>query len=146
MSNRVAILKKVSLAGLAEGWDDQCFVVVRPASYKQFKEYIAAKPEDMDEAQGIELITHMVSEQFVSGKIMVLNADNQPELGDATKEDIENLSVEMLNALFTGIMGVNYDPKATPMDLKPSNPSSTSGDSTAEPSSEETQPTSPAAS
>lgn len=114
MANRVAILKKVSLSGLADGWGDDTYVTVRPASYKQFKEYTQTKVENMTEAEGIELITSMVSEQFINGKIMVLNDKNEPELADATKEDVENLSIEMLNAIFTGIMGVSYDPKAMP--------------------------------
>lgn len=114
MSERkVAILKKISLEGLADGWGSDCFIVVQPASYKQFKEYTQTDVEKLDEAAGIDLITKMIKEQYVSGQIMIIGDDGKPVNAPAEVDDIDSLGVEMLNTIFTGIMGVNYDPKAT---------------------------------
>lgn len=120
---RVAILKKVSLSGMADGWGDDCFVVVQPASYKQFKEYTQTNVEQMNEAQGIELITNLVQEQFVSGKLMIIGDDGKPVNADMEKGDLESLGIDMLNEIFTKIMGVNYDPKALGTEVTSNKPS-----------------------
>lgn len=144
---RVAILKKVSLSGFADGWGDDCFVIVQPASYKQFKEYTQTKVEEMDEAQGIDLITTLVKEQFVSGRIMIIGDDNKPVIADMEKGDLDSLGIDMLNELFTKIMGVNYDPKAIGTEvtsskpsLKPENDTETSSSEIKSPSNETDSP------
>lgn len=123
---RVAILKKISLEGLADGWGADCFIMVQPASYKQFKEYTQTDVEKLDEAAGIDLITKMIKEQYVSGQIMIMGEDNKPVNAEAEVDDIDSLGVEMLNTIFTGIMGVNYDPKAIQTAADASKPSSNS--------------------
>lgn len=128
---RVAILKKISLEGLADGWGADCFVMVQPASYKQFKEYTATDVEKLDEAQGIDLITKMIKAQYVSGQIMIIGDNGKPVNAPAEVGDIDSLGVEMLNTIFTGIMGVNYDPKAMPTAANASSPSSNSDKSIA---------------
>lgn len=111
---RVGILKKISLSGMAEGWGDDCFVLVQPASYQEFKEYTKTDVETMTETQGIDMITTLAKAKFVSGKIMILDDENKLVLDDMQKDDLDTLGIEMLNKIFTQIMGVSYDPKAMP--------------------------------
>jgi hypothetical protein len=132
MSDRkVAILKKVSLDEFADGWNGT-YINVAVASYKEFKEYTQSSVENLTEEQGIDMITKLVHDKFVSGKIMILDDNNEPVLADAEIGDLDNLGVDMLNKLFTSIMGVSYDPKATQTEVPSKQPSLNSANATAE--------------
>jgi hypothetical protein len=139
MSRTIAILKKISLAGLADNWDENSFIIAKPVSYKDYQEYTDLDVKAMDEKAGVKLMIDMVKSHFVSGKLPILADSGEVTIEDAEKDDIENLGVEMLSKLFSEIMGVNYDPKAIQTAAQANKIASTSENSI-ETSSSETVP------
>jgi hypothetical protein len=142
---RVAILKKVDLAPLADGWDG-CYLNVTPATYPEMKEFKNLDPEGMTDEQGLDLMLELIKRHFVNGKIMVADDKGNVTLGDAQKDDIDQFSVEMNNAVFEVIIGQKFDPKAlaqqrgnpTPPSLPPSEPKSENSAAPTETPSSET--------
>lgn len=111
-SNRhIAITKKVSLADLSEGWDD-CYAIVRPATYREYREFADGKIEDLKPSEQLALEMDIVMNHFVSGKIMVLGDDGEAHLEDMNAEDVQE-SVPLANKLFFEILGIKLDPKGS---------------------------------
>lgn len=107
MAERITAVKKSSLAGLAEGWGDECFAIVRPA---QYTDMIALDSLDAsDKVATAQYQIKFVRDRFIAGKIKVWTPDGQ-ELVDMTVDDVE-CSTEVLDKLYADIMGF-ADPKA----------------------------------
>lgn len=106
---RIAITKKVSLASVSDGWDD-CYAIIRPATQQDYLDFASSDPEKLAPADQVKLEVNFVKDHFVSGKINVLGAGNQPELVDMEPDDIA-ASIDLANKLFFEIMGIKYDPK-----------------------------------
>lgn len=113
MSSRVAIIKRVSLADMASDWGEDCYIDIRPASYTEFAEYSKKDVEKMSEIDGMALVVEVIQQSFIGGRIRVLEG-KQIVVADAAEDDIPDLTIDMLNKLFSEIMGMKYDPKAQP--------------------------------
>jgi len=133
------IVKKISLAGLMEGWDDDCYAYVKPATFTDRKTFRDSTKTSDDEAEAFQ--NKLVTDHFVSGKVRTLSADGTFELVDLTAE---HLNISVLNdKLALEIMGFEFDPKdlagLPPLPTTPTNYRNT----TETPSSETSGSTSP---
>jgi hypothetical protein len=108
---RLALTKRVSLANLSEGWDE-CYAIIRPATYQEYQEFLALDVADMTPADQMKVEIEMVTEHFVSGKILILDAEGESQLEDMKPEDIR-ASLPLANTLFFEILGVKLDPKGS---------------------------------
>lgn len=101
------IVKKSSLAGLAEGWDETCFAYVKPATYedrKKFRELIDSNDEGMDFQR------ELVKAKFVKGVIKRYDLDKDAFVEAPMTE--EDLDINVVNdRLAMDIMGFDLDPK-----------------------------------
>lgn len=110
---RLGILKRVSLADLAEGWGE-CYINVTPATLAEMRMLKDSDPENMTDDQGLDMMLSLIKEHFVGGKLMVVGDDNETlTMTAAEVDDIDSFSVEMNNTLFEAILGKKFDPKAT---------------------------------
>ena len=114
MSRRLALTKKVSLADLADNWDD-CFAIVRLATFAEFVEYSNQKPKKAASVtEKLEPIFKVVETHLVGGKIKVfVEGNDDPQLLDITAEDVRS-SLPMANKLAAVILGIKLDPKDSP--------------------------------
>lgn len=108
---RLALTKRVSLATLSEGWDE-CYAIVRPATYQEYQDFLAFNVADMTPAEQMKVEIDMVTEHFVSGKIVIFDAEWDTQLVDMRAEDIK-ASLPLANSLFFEILGVKLDPKGS---------------------------------
>lgn len=142
MPRRVGAVKKLSLASLADGWDD-CYVVVTLMTKANAIEWGDLKPQEMTETEALEAETKIAKEHFVSGKIMILNDSLESELQDMQADDIEGVA-GMADLIVMGILGVAPDPKGisttteTLPTSQPTDETLNSISSTSQPSSTET--------
>lgn len=95
-------VKRLSLANVdLDGWDDECFALVKPATYKDRKEWRELKDEG-----SLEWQHKLVRDHFVSGK-------GRDESSNLVELSLEDTDINVLNdVLALGIMGINIDPKA----------------------------------
>ncbi|MEU2203587.1 hypothetical protein AB0P19_06915 [Microbacterium oleivorans] len=103
------IVKKVSLAGLGEQWDDECYAYVVPATYQDQKDIAEKDFTGLSDAEQIDYQLSFVRARFVAGKIRVFNG-SEFELEDMQPEHAEG-SVELNDHLYAAIMGFDLDPK-----------------------------------
>lgn len=106
---RIALTKKISLADLSDGWQD-CYAVIRPASYQDYRDFAANDVQAMTNTDQIKLQMDFVKTHFVGGKVMTFADDGSQVLSDMQAADIEE-STELSNKLFFEIMGIKIDPK-----------------------------------
>lgn len=101
------VVKRSSLEGLAEGWDDTCYALVKPATYEDRQKFRELLDKDGD---SIDYQRQLVEAGFVSGKLKKYNTDTgELELVDMTKEDLD---INLVNdRLALDIMGFDLDPK-----------------------------------
>lgn len=131
------IVKKVSLAGLMEGWDDDCYAYVRPATFEDRKGF--RELSSLSDDAATEWQSDLVSTHFVRGKVRALNGSDLFALVDM---EPAHLSIGAVNdQLAMGIMGFDFDPKDLELAAAPS--SSSEPTSTETPSSETSGQTSP---
>lgn len=111
---RFAITKRVSLAGIYEGWTDEAYAIITPATYADkigINELVDSNP---DGATALKFELVVAQDHFVSGKGFVLGMDDTLELGDIAKEDLSDM-VDLSQRLFIAIArGLDADPKDTP--------------------------------
>lgn len=137
-----AIVKKSSLAGLAEGWDESCYAYVKPATGEDRRVFRQALTDSQDTDNTEELAKiqdDMVLSHFVSGKVKLLNEDGKFELADMQKEHLEVGLVS--DRLAMDIMGFDLDPKEWAAVLKPPSEDSNSTETQSSEDSQETSPT-----
>lgn len=106
---RYASVKKSSLAGLSEEWDESCFAYVQPATYDDQFPLTDGSIQKLTPKEQVEWQTEVVKSHFVSGKIKVFNGEAF-ELADMKEEDV-TVSVAVLDKLYADIMGFELDPK-----------------------------------
>lgn len=109
---RLAITKRISLEGIAEGWGSECYALVSPASYGEYIEFAGLSDEGKTNAELLQFQLDFVKKHLVSGKVNILNDDDVPVLDKLLPEDID-ASKDLADKLFTEIVGVNLDPKAS---------------------------------
>lgn len=138
---RVAVVKKSSLAGLSEGWGDECFALVRLADYQDMQRVQEFTP-DTPSGEQWTFQQQFIREHFVSGKVKIFNDKNEQVEADMLVEDCL-LTMGIANKVFQDIIGMDLDPKdlaAIAAQQKPPGPSNAS---TGTSSSEASAPTSP---
>lgn len=109
---RLAITKRVSLDGIADGWESDCYALVTPASYAEYLEFVKLSTEGKSNAELLQYELDFVNKHFVSGQGKFLEDDGSTTLGNLTTEDVAE-SKELADKLFAEIVGVNLDPKAS---------------------------------
>lgn len=111
---RLAIAKRISLKGVAEGWSDDCYVLIQPLTYGENKELKNTNTDGLDDEKATEIMIGVIKRNFVSGKVMLYNDNGEAELSDAEADDIENLPATALFNIFADITGASIDPKDIP--------------------------------
>lgn len=107
---RIVITKRISLQGLSEEWDDTCYALVKPATYE---DNILIETTDFSKdskTKQVEFQRKFVQDRLVKGQIKVFDGE-QYTAAKLLPEDV-GASVELLDALFAGIIGLDTDPKA----------------------------------
>jgi hypothetical protein len=116
---RLAIAKKVSLAGIGPDWGDECYAYVMPANYNDMLE--AEKLDELSKAEQVKFQLDFIKRHFVSGKIRVMGEE---DLADMEPDDVM-ASVALTDRVFMAILGDDIDPKeADPAAGRPSAPAS----------------------
>jgi hypothetical protein len=107
----LALLHAFSLENLADGWTADCKITYTAVKYSELKDLQQLKPEEGNESAAVDMIVKFVQSHFVSGKGMTLNEAGEQELSDLTKDDITDLPMETISALFAKMTGQDSDPK-----------------------------------
>src|SRR5947209_7601295 len=101
MQERITAVKKSSLAGLSEGWGDECYAMVRPATYPDMIALESLDPSD--KAAIAKYQSEFVRERFLGGRIKIWTSSGQ-QLVDMTVDDVDS-STEVLDKIYADIMG-----------------------------------------
>jgi hypothetical protein len=112
MPRQLAITKRVSLEGLADGWTTDCYANVSPATYAEYIDFANLSTEGKTNAELLAYQLDFVKKHLVSGKVNILGTDGKLELADILPEDLD-ASKDLADKLFIEIVGVNIDPKAS---------------------------------
>lgn len=110
-TRRVAITKKVSLAEVADGWEE-CYAVVSLANFNDLTELDATDLDKMKTLDIVKFEIGVVEKHFVSGKILLTQPDGTVALADMLIDDIKS-SPRLIDLLYSEIMGLTLDPKDT---------------------------------
>lgn len=138
-SPRITITKRVSLSGMSDGWGDDCYAIVTPASYQDYDELGNLDTSKLTRAEDIKLQMNIVKKHFVEGKLRPWGSD---ELVAMQADDVY-ASVEIANRLYSEIMGLKLDPKdSTAASPDVGTPSATTPTVEPQPNSEDTTGTS----
>lgn len=124
MPRQLAIAKRVSLDGIAEGWTTDCYALVSPATYAEYITFSDLQSEGKTNSELLQFQMDFVKKHLISGKVNVLTDAGKTELDDIQPEDID-ASKDLCDKLFAEIVGVSPDPKDISM--------STGSSSTSEP-------------
>lgn len=111
---RLAITKRVSLEGLAEGWDDTCYALVTLATYAEFIGFTKLTVDNTAEGNVklLEFQIDFVKKHLVTGTVKVVDDAGNFSLDAIKPEDID-ASKELCDILFNAVTGVIEHPKAT---------------------------------
>jgi hypothetical protein len=113
MARQLAITRKFSLSGVADGWTDESFVIYSPVAYGDLKTLRDAAPEGMQETDAIDFTLNFIKSHVISGKIQILDETGNPVVADFEKDDLDQLPPDTINAMFSALTGVKLDPKGT---------------------------------
>lgn len=133
-AKRYASVKKVSLAGLSEQWDEDCFAYVVPATYEDNKATMDRDFSSMTPQDQVDYQLKFVRDRFISGKIRTFDGA-EFALVDMTPEDT-GASIAINDHLYAEIMGLDLDPKAIRKEAQADSLQTTSESSTETSSSE----------
>ena len=137
MERRLAITKRISLDGF-EGWDNECYVTALAWTFKEKQALRRENMDSYDEVGASERLFEIVKEHIVSGKLKLLNADQEVELVDYSPELLELLPDATITRIFMEITGAQYeDPKGLNQTQTPSVEPQKPGNSSETPSSED---------
>jgi hypothetical protein len=115
---RLGITKRVSLAGIADGWDDECYAIITKVTNRENFELAELDTSKFNERKSIEYQAKFVKDHFVNGQIMVINETGVLEHAPMTASDIDDIT-EIANTLFLAAVGSDIDPKAIPKEAPP---------------------------
>lgn len=110
-ARQIAITKRVSLSDLSEGWEE-CYALVRPATYQEYREFADVTLDGLRPPEVMKLEMDIVMDHFISGRILVFDADGKSNLEDMQPEDVEQ-SLPLAGKLFFEILGVKPNPKGS---------------------------------
>lgn len=112
-TSRIGIQKRVSLAGYASGWDEQCYALIKPVSYPELRAIRNRDESLVTQEQIEERDINFVKEHLAGGRVMVYDDDGKLVLGDLNPDMITDdiRLVEFLSqALLSGATRYS-DPK-----------------------------------
>lgn len=112
MPRNLAITKRVSLAGAYDGWTDDAYAIVTPASYVDRMEISNLVGGDKSNSELLQLELDLVKEHFVSGKLFVTDDAGNPQLDDMSADDLDEI-VAASQILYMAITGITADPKGS---------------------------------
>lgn len=139
-SKRLVGVKRLSLAGLADEWDEECYALYIPASYEQMIEIDEIDASTLTKREQVKVQLDLVKAQFVAGKLKAFNPTTESyELSSMTVEDAVS-SIPVADALYAAIVGFDMDPKAIRREVIKS-ALQTSGAKSTETTLSETSPT-----
>lgn len=107
--NRIVVTKRVSLAGVSEGWDESCYALVKPATYDDNIVIEETDVSKLSRSEQVAVQEKFVQDHFIKGEVMLFDGEDFA-LGALTKNDVA-ASVDLLDALYMGILGIDSDPK-----------------------------------
>lgn len=111
-NKRLVGVKRLSLAGMAEGWGDECYVLYLPASYDQMTEIDELDPTSLSKKEQVQVQLDLVRRQFVAGKVKQYEpATGEYVMVDMTADDAVG-SIPIADAIYAAIVGFDLDPKA----------------------------------
>lgn len=108
---RIALTKKVNLAGIADGWDE-CYAIVTLAPFGELNELLTKDFTGMKYLDVIKYEMGVVDKHFVSGKILTINAKGETTLEPMVTKDISQYST-IADMLYGAVIGVDLNPKDT---------------------------------
>ena len=103
------IVKRVSLEGIYEGWDDSCYALVRPCNFETRIAAADLEKENVPEADQVTFQTKLVVDHFVRATgVSYENGDfAKVELTAEKAAELPDVS----NKLALYILGYDLDPK-----------------------------------
>lgn len=117
---RLGIVKKIPLAGLAEGWDD-CYVLSASVTIGELKSIKNMSTDDMGDEEALDQMIAFVKAHIAAGKVMILDGESL-SLADVEKNDVDSMSVQMVTHIFQEMTntGAQYvDPKVSTQSIPP---------------------------
>jgi hypothetical protein len=131
MSRTLGILKKTSLAGLAENWGEECYVLTTPVTYPQILVIQKMKVDEKDPDPAVLATIKMIKDHLAGGKVKVYE-NEELKLVNIEADDVDGMSVEMTDHIFASITGgAHRDPKVSPSAAE-SEPTPSSSENTTE--------------
>lgn len=107
---RLNFRKKVSLAGLDDGWTDDHYIETNNFKFKDLAKLnkLGLKEDDTSSIteENMQGIVDVLKEKFVAGKVLV-----EGKTVDATAEDYDDLPPDTITQLLNAAMG-KLDPKS----------------------------------
>lgn len=111
MERQLNILRRVDLAEVSDGWDG-CYLTYRPLTYGQLKKLNASDTESMSETESVDTLLGLIKENFVRGKVSVIDESDLTSVVDMEVADIDALDPQAINAIFGAMSGAQFsDPK-----------------------------------
>lgn len=102
-------VKKVSLADLSDGWDQECYAYVQPSTYEDQKALIQADLGKKKEPEQVDFQLKFVRDHFISGVIKQFDGESFEPV--EMTEDDTSLSIAITDHLYAAIMGFELNPK-----------------------------------
>ena len=106
---KYSAVKKVSLAGLYEGYDESCFAYVVPANFKVRFESVKLEDPEVKEDERERFQSEMIRNHFVSGVIKQFDGTDFTE--SKLTADIAIELPDVSNKLAMYVLGYDFDPK-----------------------------------
>ena len=128
------IVKRVSLDGLLEGFDADCYAYVKPATVADKREFREAIQAQKSDDLGDEWQQKFVTDHFVRGTIKLLDDSGEFKPADMTTDHLDIAAIS--DRLLLDIMGIDLDPKGLSAAAAQNSEPQPNEASTATPSSE----------
>lgn len=109
MADSHLAVKKVSLSGVYEGWDDTCYAYVTPCNFETRIEALDLEKAEVSDADRFAFQTKLVEEHFVSGVCKAFDGAKFTK-HTLTAEEATSLP-DVSNKLAMFILGYDIDPK-----------------------------------
>ncbi|GAA1053903.1 hypothetical protein [Dietzia natronolimnaea] len=104
MGRRIAYTRRTSLDRF-EGLEG-CYITWSPMTYAEKNEWLKTTGDATDDEAAINIGIKLIQDQFVDGR---LRFEVGGKLEAATKDDIAELPVEVVDLIFADMTGVRYD-------------------------------------
>lgn len=124
MGRRLALIKKIDLSNLGEGWEGT-FMRLNPPLTRDMARIAKAtngkKGEELDTEALSEQMISLVKDKFVDGEVLIENEDGSSEKAAMEAEDVDSLPLSAVSEAFTQLLGKDFDPKAGKSEVQSEN-------------------------